>query len=586
MQTNDQIEDWKAGQDIAVSTEDLSEQDKLANDNATFDGGEIIKWRNHVSYIAERMGAVFIVFGALLLNELQSLPDLIKLVQSGTVMQVAGGLLIVLLLFLIVCAWHVNRWYKTTITVKDYTITIERNTLNRVVNTIAVKNISNINLEQNLYEMIVGTQKLKLDTNSLSTANATDVNIVLKKEKAYEMEQLILAMMKDLQRAEKEARLAAAGTAPSQEDGEVVGHESDNTLAEMSMDEEPDFLVDINENDYDIQYSIGDIIKSCAMSTSIFALVVAIAFCVGAIIVAVHELGTAGTIVSVLGSVVVTFLVAASVFSGILKQWLNAFDFRAKRYKDKIYVRCGLLKKKKYAVPVDKINAIKMEYTFLGRLFGYSSIKVINVGGEEEDVDGMQLLLASNQQRLKKDLAVLLPEFSFPAFDKSKPQPFRAVIRGVVFKILFLILLSVGIFYGVLAANSGETLLAGLVPIWIAVTAGIIILMVIGSYMSYRITCFGLGEDYLLLSSGTFGRTVVTIPYYKIQYVTTHQSLLDRLMGLATGNVSILASMLSQNQPIPCFDKEDLERLVEGIRSRYRKYEDGQDLEAMPEDSL
>lgn len=50
--------------------------------------------------------------------------------------------------------------------------------------------ISNINLEQNLFEMIMGTYTLKIDTSSLTTADNTDLEFVLKKEQAYWVKKL------------------------------------------------------------------------------------------------------------------------------------------------------------------------------------------------------------------------------------------------------------------------------------------------------------------------------------------------------------------------------------------------------------
>ena len=75
----------------------------------------------------------------------------------------AAGLVIVL-------GWQTLIWAKTYISIQDNVLIVERNTLNRKRNTIGLSNISNVNLEQNVLEMIFGTCKVKLDTNSLSTA--------------------------------------------------------------------------------------------------------------------------------------------------------------------------------------------------------------------------------------------------------------------------------------------------------------------------------------------------------------------------------------------------------------------------------
>ena len=64
----------------------------------------------------------------------------------------------VLLLLAIGAAWQLIVWSKTYISIYDNTIVIERNTLNRKKDTIGIKNISNVNMERNLFEML-GTDK-------------------------------------------------------------------------------------------------------------------------------------------------------------------------------------------------------------------------------------------------------------------------------------------------------------------------------------------------------------------------------------------------------------------------------------------
>ena len=132
---------------------------------------EIIRMRNHFSSIFEQMWSLILVFIAIIFGNEESLKLAVDLFMKGQFLQgimVLGGTFIVLIIIL---ALFINQWYRTTITVKDGVFTIERMTLNRKVNNIAVSNISNINLEQNLFEMLMGTYKLKLDTDSMSTAN-------------------------------------------------------------------------------------------------------------------------------------------------------------------------------------------------------------------------------------------------------------------------------------------------------------------------------------------------------------------------------------------------------------------------------
>ena len=128
-----------------------------------------IRFRNHISIVIERLGRAILILGAVFVGNL--LPELDTIVENlgnlkenlMIVLLASGGILAILALLLI---WQVIVWSKTYISIQDQTIVIEQNTLNRKKNTIGIKNISNVNTEQNLFEMLLGTYKVKLDTNS------------------------------------------------------------------------------------------------------------------------------------------------------------------------------------------------------------------------------------------------------------------------------------------------------------------------------------------------------------------------------------------------------------------------------------
>ena len=148
-----------------------------------------IKFRNHASIILESslkmIGTIIAIFFFNLISEVGeegiTLVDILILV----------GIFVVVLA--IALGYQTYLWAKTYITIEENTLIVERNTLNKKRNTIGLKTVSNVNLEQNLLEMLLGTCKVKLDTNSLSTADQTDVNIVLKKAEAENFRKLVLA---------------------------------------------------------------------------------------------------------------------------------------------------------------------------------------------------------------------------------------------------------------------------------------------------------------------------------------------------------------------------------------------------------
>lgn len=165
---------------------------------------ETKKFRNHFSYVIEQLGGSFII-GLLILWQL--IPELMDDKENDFVKNVKGMgilsvytavVLIFLLIFGLIVAFYVRRWYKIWITISGETLTVERNTIRSVKNTVGIKNISNVNLNQNLFEMLIGTCNLKLNTNSLSTANSTDIKLILKKKQGEELKQFLNRRIEEL----------------------------------------------------------------------------------------------------------------------------------------------------------------------------------------------------------------------------------------------------------------------------------------------------------------------------------------------------------------------------------------------------
>lgn len=505
---------------------------------------EITGLHNHPSIILEKLWKAMFFIVVVFIGSINDFIEAAALIKAGNVWEgllaAGGGFLIIVLIVL----WNIIRWYKTTITIKDGTIEIERRTLNRNINTIAVQNISNINLEQNIFEMIIGTYKLKLDTSSLSTAETTDVEIVLKKKDAYDVKNLIMQMMQEINASETDK--ASFGT-----DVSAVRE------AVLPMQEIPD-------NEYDIIYTTKEIIMSCFVCTNILLVLITIGLIISSIISITATIKTTEDVISLIAAGIFQLFAGGSFIAVIIKSWLSAFAFRAKRCDNKVYVSCGLVKKRKYAVPVDTINAVYIESTVLGRIFKRASVKVINIGGEGDDVAGMQLLLAGTEKELKEKLAVLLPEYTFPEHTKVKRQPVKVFWCKIVCSVIFTACFMLGLWIGIKVMQ--ETLPN---TVWAVIPVCIMLLSIVGNVLAYRVNGLHVDEQYLVISQGMFAKKIKTIPYGKIQYITQKTGPLERLMHVKHANISILASAAYRSNPIKSFPVSEFDKIHEYMKKTY-----------------
>ena len=117
-----------------------------------------MRFRNHISIIVEQTGGLLIALLILLIPSM--LENIDEFMETGLEVMDGKWLLVnlgLILFFFVVIALQIAIWSKTYISVQDNAVVIERNTLNKKKNTIGIRNISNINTEQNLFEMLMGT---------------------------------------------------------------------------------------------------------------------------------------------------------------------------------------------------------------------------------------------------------------------------------------------------------------------------------------------------------------------------------------------------------------------------------------------
>lgn len=476
------------------------------------------KFRCHFTVILENLGGVFWFAILMLISEIDSTAELIGLLLEGkaTVLEVLAGIGIVLAIIAVVLIYNWVVWAKTWISIQDEAIVIERNLLNRKTNTIGIKNISNINMEQNIFERIVGTYKIKLDTNSATTADETDVKIILSKNMAEQFKQQVMLRM--------------------------------NETYEEVLDEKVE---------YDVEYKVKDIVMHCVYTASPIGVIFILAFFAGCII-ALNSVNTGAAvldgIINILGSVIAIVFVVGSVFQALVRDFFVYYNFKARRKENKIYLSHGFFKKRQYTIAVDKINAVEMVSPIVSRILGRQYVKVVCIGVGDEENENAMLLLSEKTDTMKEKLSLLLPEFVMaePDIIKREKKSAWSTIPGAIF--MFGICIAAFVAISIFDVIEIEEM-------WIRILIAtlllvILVLYVVSQILNFKTCGIGLGEDVLLLVQGSYSKTSTWIPYSKIQEVEYSQGPILRRLGLASGIIYILASMVDSINPTSYFKLE------------------------------
>lgn len=480
-----------------------------------------IRFRNHFSIVLPNLkGILWIVFMAF-----------ISALTGEDARDVLRNILIWVAVIVALVIYQIIIWAKTWISIGEQSIIIECNTfMNRRKNTIGIANISNVNLEQGLCAMLLGTCKLKLDTNSLSTANATDVTIVLKKNRAEQLRAFLTAKIagEQLQCVEVptgEIQMRATGVHISSADILLHGIFSSRFLYTIFV---PlyiilEFMTEMDQSDLDyIVKEAGDFV---AESIGITLLIL----------------------------IAIILWAALAMILGLAKTAIKYWDFRIERKEQKLVIEYGLTKKVNYSIPVDKIQAVVVKQSFLARMFKRYMVEVVNVGMNDDEKEAQSFLLPYGSKKLLKErVQMLLPEFSDCLELEAKRQPKCVWIVWLWPMFIYILIISV-ILFGI--AEFAPEMLR------VACAGGLALSMALflAKFMNYCTKGTKFNEKIFVAVTGGFARKYVYIKYPNIQYIILKQSFLAKRVGVQKGQAMLLASTANQAQEIPFFAEEDIE---------------------------
>ena len=516
------------------------------------------RFRNHISIILEQTGAVIAAAFVLVVTQLFQSID--ELTESDLSFITSKGFLIllgVIALLAVSLTGQVIVWAKTYISIEENAIVIEKGSVNKKKNTIGIRNISNINLEQNLIEMLFGTCKVKLDTNSRSTADSTDVKIVLKKPDALWFQQEVTRKME-----EAAGRIPMTGADFRVSDGvSEVSDKIDSVTVKSSYAGETltgAYSAGREPEDYDVRAGIADILQHGFFSISIFSVVIFLLVIVGTVMSVAEVIGRAGLMASLAGSaagiVVAAFIILSTLWDTV-KDFVRYYDFRAKRLDDKIYIKYGFFKKVEYTIPVDKIQALKIRQSLLARIGHRYMAEIVNVGmGDDKEEQHSFLVLYCTEEKLGERLSLLLPEFASCVEQRVDRLPASVWAAWTIPTVVY-ILVVVG------SALMCNELVGSKYRLYIWIVSVILILfLLIGMILKYRTAGVGADERYLKIAGGYFARQYLSVQYRNIQYAEFSQNFIARACGIKKGEIHLLASSANTAHTIPYFsgDKDEI----------------------------
>ena len=543
------------------------------------------KFRNHPSLMLEQLGVFGVIIITFLISSLDDLDEILGDIKNSDSTTLLIIILVILAVILFRLAVNTIVWYKTWITVDETSITITKNTIFRSVNTIGLRNISNINIERNLLERILGTSTVKIDTESRSTADTTDVTILLRKDKAEALRERLLAgatAAKHTQTIAANEQLdgtagAAASVPNSGQTSDPTSVPNDGQISDPTSVPDNGQVTSANAAPNsrqvlsEVAYNTKQVLTHCVYRATIktllvclAALIAIIAFFLKMVVFGDHSIGSLIQMIpTALGGIVVIVSFVYEALRSLIGDFFRYYSFRIKRMPDHLHMEFGLFKRTSYEIPIKRISSIIVQRPVFSRISKRCFVDIINIGMGDEKEENTRLLLSIPEKHLPELLHRLLPEFDayFTESDTAPIRPPKAIWwKKIIDSAKLLVFLAIG--WTLMITVFGVT---GL-PAFLGCIGSFVLAMLIyliGCYGTYKANKLQLRENYIAITNGMFASSTQFIDYHKVQYIELQQTPVERLLHLQHGIVYILAGAMNSFTGIPCFAKEQIDPIVQ-----------------------
>ena len=261
-----------------------------------------------------------------------------------------------------------------------------------------------------------------------------------------------------------------------------------------------------------------------------------------------------GPAVAILG------LVVLWIVSGI-QAVLRYYGFRLFRHDEELRYTRGLLQQYDGTIPLSKIQTLMIRENILARSVGYGSLAIETAGYAPGQSGNVESAVPIAKLDRVYELARTIEDVGDPSLTRP---PKRARTRYVG---------RYSIVVGVLVAVlGGYHWLSGNLPLWYGALA-VWILVPPAAHLKWKNIGYYTDENYVITQNGFWTRRTTIVPYYRVQTVSSSQSIFQRRRDLATLVVDTATSggFWGGNAVALDIDAGEADRLREDVHDEFHE---------------
>ena len=448
-----------------------------------------------------------------IVNDVKEASGFVMSADALAVLAVVGVLLLVSLMMLLYCVF---KWRYTFVSAEENTLLYESGKFIKKRVAIPFEKINTIDMGRNVFERMVGTCRLKVDTGAYSNSqekNNAEMNLVFSLAEAEEIRSFILS------RAELDSR----------------AEDAENGRTTVSA-KEPDWVVRAGMGDF-VLYGLtsSSVWKLFWIMIAGFFFVVEIAqgFLEQAFEVAMPYIEQATGILSrtnialIILGILIFYLISALISDVWTVIWaaIRFADFRVAREGRNVIVRYGLITVKNYTLQVRNIHALLIKQNLFQQMLGRCSVEAVCMGFGDEKTESALLLPIIKTGDLNRLLGVILPEYVTEMNVRPKNR------FGIYYHVI-----KPTIIWGLILA--GICVACHDLVEWYALADGLAILLfaalIVRGMLSYKNTVLDWNDNVVSVQSGGFKKIACRIRIDAVQEVQIKTNVIKKCFGIGS----------------------------------------------------
>ncbi len=474
--------------------------------------------RNHWTYIGKEIVCSlyeFIIFIVLIIKKVQ--------------WYYIAAVLILMVLYSIV------KWRKTLFYIKEDTLVYESGIINRKKEEIPISKITTVDTEQGLLNRIFKVCKLKIDNGAVGEGKA-ELKFTLKTTLAEEFREALLRNKENTYTLEEDKE--------KREIKYIKASFKDLAIYALTQNK----LGWILGGAFVIYGKVEDVLddkakefisnKSADMIGSLENTVLnneSMALIIGGILLLIA-----------LVYIIITLISIAIVF-------IRYNDFKIYKEQGKIYIEYGLITKRKYSLPIEKINALKLNQSFFQQLIGIYNIEGIIVGYGDDDKKAI-IYPVANRALMTYIIDELMPELHFQG-KTYKPHK-KTISKFIIKRVLITILILITPMY----------FLKIMPIIWRVIVIVLVVLwQIILGYRNYKNTSMGISSTTIVMTRGSRTKTTHIIKQDSVQSLSKKQNFLQKGIKVSNYNVDLCTNTFGEVVTVKHLDENIIEELEENL---------------------